>query len=71
MYTYDKIFEAIVLKIQKDVENSWYLVNSLRNRVKKGPDSPTTETSSKTDANQKVVEQERFNRKFQMKMAVS
>ena len=66
-YTFDKIKEAAILKLQTALENGCYVVKSLRDRVKKGPDTPTLQTSTAgRDANDpaRVREQSQFNMKY-------
>ena len=68
-YTFEKIKEAMILKIQTDFTSARYVVSSLRKKVKEGPPTPVRETSTKTDVNQKVIEQETMNRKYEAKLA--
>ena len=68
-YTYEKIKEAMILKIQTDFTSARYVVSSLRKKVKDGPPVPVRELSSKTDADQKAIEQETLNRKYEAKSA--
>ena len=68
-YTYDRILEAIILKIQKEFDSSRHIVNSLRSRKKSGPQEPTVWISNKVDQNERVVEQASFNRAFDISCA--
>ena len=68
-YTYEKIKEAMILKIQTDFTSARYVVSSLRKKVKDGPPVPVRELSSKTDPDQKAIEQETLNRKYEAKSA--
>ena len=40
-YTFEKITQAIILKIQTTFNGGRYIVTSLRSRVKQGPPMPT------------------------------
>ena len=46
-YTFEKIQEAAILKLQTTLVNGRYVVKSLRDRVKKGPPEPVLQTSTK------------------------
>ena len=66
-YTFEKMQEAAILKLQTSLENGRYVVKSLRDRFKKGPDTPTPQTSTAgADANspERVREQSQFNMKY-------
>ena len=66
-YMFDKIKEAAILKLQTTLENGRYVVKSLRDRVKKGPDTPTLQTSTAgRDANDpaRVREQSQYNMRY-------
>ena len=52
-YTYERLHEAIVIKIQKEFTSGRHIVQSLRNRVKAGPAIPTRDVSTLADAEQK------------------
>ena len=67
-YTFEKLREAVILKIQTDFQAARYVVSSLRKKIKEGPPVPERETSSKTDVNQKAIEQETTNRKYEAKL---
>ena len=54
-HTFEKIREAIILKIQTDFQSGRHVVTLLRNKVKSGPPTPTRETSSKTDADEREL----------------
>ena len=68
-YTYDKIFEAITLKIQKEYSGARFVVNSLRRRTRQGPTAPVRDTSNLPDPAAKAIEQETFDRKYEILMA--
>ena len=68
-YTFEKIRDAVILKIQTDFQSARYVVTSLRKRTKQGPPTPTRETSSKSDADEKRIKQETMNRKYEAKLA--
>ena len=55
-YTFEKIKEAVILKIQTDFQAGRYVVSSLRSKVKSGPPTPTRETSSKTNEDERKIE---------------
>ena len=63
-YTYKKIFDAIILKIQTTFEGGRYVVTSLRGKVKGGPPAPVRGISQKVDLTEKTIEQESLNRKY-------
>ena len=67
-YTFEKIRDAIILRIQTQFQSGRYIVTSLRDGVKKGPPMPTRETSNKADADEKRIEQETMNRKYEAKL---
>ena len=68
-YTYKKIYDAIILKIQTTFDGRRYVVKSLRSKTKDGPPQPVRGLSQKTDLLEKVVEQESFNRKFEAQLS--
>ena len=68
-YTYEKIKEAMILKSQTNFTSARYVVSSLRKKVKDGPPVPVRELSSKTNADEKAIEQETLNRKYEAKSA--
>ena len=68
-YTFEKITQAIILKIQTTFTGGRYIVNSLRAQIKDGPAVPTRGTSVKTDAALKAIEQETLNRKYEAQLA--
>ena len=63
-YTYERLHEAIVIKIQKEFTSGRHIVQSLRNKAKAGPAIPTRDVSTLTDADQKRIQQETYNRKY-------
>ena len=67
-YTFEKIKEAVILKIQTDFQAGRYVVSSLRSKAKSGPPTPTRETSSKANEDKRKVEQETLNRKYEAKL---
>ena len=67
-YTFEKIKEAVILKIQTDFQAGRYVVSSLRSKVKSGPPTPTRETSSKANEDERRIEQETLNRKYEAKL---
>ena len=68
-YTYEKIKEAMILKIQTDFTSSRYVVSSLRNKIKEGPPIPVREISRNPDEEMRSIEQETFNRRYEAKSA--
>ena len=68
-YTFEKIKQTIILKIQTTFTGSRYIVNSLRSRAKIGPDIPTRGTTTILDATLKSVEQETLNHKYEAQLA--
>ena len=68
-YTFEKIRDAIILKIQKEFQASRYIVSSLRNKVKQGPAMPDRTISTNADANLAAIEQETFNRRYEAQLA--
>ena len=67
-YTFEKLREAVILRIQTDFQAARYVVSSLRKGIKEGPPAPERETSTKTDMSQKAIEQETMNRKYEAKL---
>ena len=63
-YTYERLHEAIVIKIQKEFTSGRHIVQSLRNGAKAGPAIPTRDVSTLADAEQKRIQQETHNRKY-------
>ena len=68
-YTYKKIFDAIVLKIQTSFDGGRFVVKSLRGKVKEGPVLPTRGQSNKTDQLERAIEQESLNRKYEAQLS--
>ena len=68
-YTFKKITQSIILKIQTTFNGGRYIVTSLRSRVKAGPPMPTRGVSALVNADLKAVEQETLNRKFEAQLA--
>ena len=70
-YTFEKIQESAIFKLQTNLEYGRYVVKSLRDRVKQGPADPQLETSTAgagpTDQ-ARIVEQNKFNHKYRVKM---
>ena len=63
-YTFEKIQEAAILKLQTNLVNGRHVVKSLRDRVKKGPPEPVLQTSTKgADDNdpERIKEQKQFD----------
>ena len=67
-YTFEKITQAIILKIQTTFNGGHYIVTSLRSRVKKGPPMPTRGVSVLVNVDLKAIEQETLNRKFEAQL---
>ena len=68
-YTYKKIFDAIVLKIQTTFDGGRFVVKSLRGKAKEGPILPTRGQSNKTDQLERAIEQESLNRKYEAQLS--
>ena len=68
-YTYKKIFDAIILKIQTTFDGGRYIVKLLRSKIKDGPPQPIRGLSQKTDLLEKAVEQESLNRKYEAQLS--
>ena len=68
-YTFEKITQTIISKIQTAFTGGQYIVNSLRAKAKIGPAIPTRGTSTIVDATLKAVEQETLNRKYEAQLA--
>ena len=60
-YTFDRIFEAITLKIQKEYSGARFVVNSLQRRTRQGPNAPVRGASNLPDPVAKAVEQKTFD----------
>ena len=67
-YTFEKIKEAVILEIQTDFQAGRYVVSSLRSKVKSGPPTPTRETSSKMNEDERKIKQETLNCKYEAKL---
>ena len=68
-YTFKKIFNAIILKIQTTFDGGRYIVKSLRGKAKEGPPVPARGQSQKTDQLERAIEQESLNRKYEAQLA--
>ena len=68
-YTFEKITQAIILKIQTTFNGGRDIVTSLRSRVKQGPPMPTRGVSVLGNADLKSIEQENLNRKYEAQLA--